>query len=210
MPTGWLTHRPYSTTSVPSLSPDLVLPDYGPWYIPPRNRLEGIDVSNLIVIGFKDKFKAEEVRLALAKLQVEQLIALDDAVVVTKDEQGKVKLNQSINLAAAGAASGGFWGLLIGLLFLNPVLGFVAGSAGGAVSGALSDLGIDDNFMRELGQTFEPGSSALFLLVRQATPDKVLERLQPHLADAKILQTSLSKDDEASLQAAFDKAKAGA
>ncbi len=166
-------------------------------------------MSNLVVVGFKDKFRAEEVRLALAKLQVEQLITLEDAVVVTKDEQGKVKLNQSVNLTAAGAASGSFWGLLIGLLFLNPLLGFVAGTAGGAASGALADIGIDDNFMRELGQTFEPGSSALFLLIQKATPDKVLERLQPHLADAKILQTSLSKDDEASLREAFEKAKAG-
>lgn len=167
-------------------------------------------MSTLIVVGFKDRFKAEEVRIALAKMQVEQLITLEDAVVVTKDEQGKVKLNQSVNLTAAGAASGSFWGLLIGLLFLNPLLGVVAGTAGGALSGALGDIGIDDTFMRDLGETFEPGSSALFLLIQKVTPDKVLERLQPYLTDAKILQTSLSKDDEASLQAAFDKAKAEA
>jgi uncharacterized membrane protein len=166
-------------------------------------------VSNLVVVGFKDQHKAEEVRLALARMQVEQLITLDDAVVVTKNEKGKVKLNQAVDLTASGAASGSFWGLLVGLLFLNPLLGVVVGTASGALSGALADIGINDDFMRELGKNFEPGSSALFLLVRQATPDKVLERLQPYLAEAKILQTSLSKDDEASLQAAFEKAQAG-
>lgn len=166
-------------------------------------------MSSLVVVGFKDQHKAEEVRLALAKIQVEQLITLDDAVVVTKNEKGKVKLNQAVDLTASGAASGSFWGLLVGLLFLNPLLGVVVGTASGALSGALADIGINDDFMRELAKNFEPGSSALFLLVRQATPDKVLERLQPYLADARILQTSLSKDDEASLQAAFDKAQAG-
>ncbi|NJK63876.1 MAG: DUF1269 domain-containing protein [Synechococcaceae cyanobacterium SM2_3_1] len=166
-------------------------------------------MSNLVVVGFKDQHKAEEVRLALAKMQVEQLITLDDAVVVTKNEKGKVKLNQAVDLTASGAASGSFWGLLVGLLFLNPLLGVVVGTASGALSGALADIGINDDFMRELAKNFEPGSSALFLLVRQATPDKVLERLQPYLTDARILQTSLSKDDEASLQAAFDKAQAG-
>ncbi len=166
-------------------------------------------MSSLVVVGFKDQHKAEEVRLALARMQVEQLITLDDAVVVTKNEKGKVQLNQAVDLTASGAASGSFWGLLVGLLFLNPLLGVVVGTASGALSGALADIGINDDFMRELGKNFEPGSSALFLLVRQATPDKVLERLQPYLAEARILQTSLSKDDEASLQAAFDKAKAG-
>lgn len=166
-------------------------------------------MSTLVVIGFKDEFRAEEVRLALAKMQIEQLITLEDAVVVTKNDKGKVKLNQSVNLTAAGAASGSFWGLLVGLLFLNPLLGVVVGTASGGLSGALQDLGINDDFMRELGQTFEPGTSALFLLVRQVTTDKVLERLKPHLADATILQTSMTKDDEASFREAFEKAKAG-
>lgn len=69
------------------------------------------------------------------------------------------------------------WGALIGLIFFNPLLGWVAGATAGAVSGAVTDIGIDDNFIKELGNTIEPGTSALFVLVRKATPDKVLAEL---------------------------------
>ena len=155
-------------------------------------------MADLVVIGYDDEWKAEEVRLALLKLQKEHLIEMEDAAVVVKKADGKVKLKQAIDLTAAGAASGGFWGLLIGLLFLNPLLGAAAGAAGGALSGALSDIGVDDEFMKELGQTFEPGTSALFVLVRKVTPDKVLDEIAPY--GGKVLRTSLSKDQESQLQ----------
>ena len=103
-------------------------------------------MSTLIVVGYNDLFKAEEIRLKLLRMQREHLIDLEDAVVVTKDTKGKVKLHQAVNLTAAGAVSGGFWGSLIGLIFLNPLLGLAVGATAGAVSGALSDVGIDDSF----------------------------------------------------------------
>ncbi|RLA95311.1 MAG: hypothetical protein DRG83_18760, partial [Deltaproteobacteria bacterium] len=118
--------------------------------------------------------------------------------VVTKDAQGKVKLHQAINLTAAGAVSGGFWGALIGILFMNPLLGAAVGAGAGAVSGKLSDIGISDKFMKELADTFKPGSSALFVLVRKSTPDKVVERLKGF--GGKVLKTSLTKDKEEELQ----------
>ncbi len=158
-------------------------------------------MSTLTVIGYDDVFKAEEVRLKLRKLQAEYLIDLEDAVVVTKDQAGKVKLHQAINLTTAGAFSGGFWGTLIGMIFLNPLLGLAIGASTGAVSGALTDLGINDQFMKDLAATFKPGSSALFVLVRKATPDKVLEELKG--SGGTILKTSLSHEDEAKLQAAL-------
>ena len=138
-------------------------------------------------------------------LQKDFPIVLADAVVSTKDAQGKIKLHQAVNLTAAGAVSGGFWGSLIGLIFLNPLLGLAVGATAGAVSGALTDVGIDDKFMEELAATMQPGSSVLFVLVRRATPDKVLEELQG--TGGKILRTSLSHDDEAKLQTALDAAK---
>jgi uncharacterized membrane protein len=156
-------------------------------------------MSDLIAIAYDDEFKAEEVRLTLAKLQKSHLIELEDAAVVVKDAEGKIKLKQAVNLTAAGAASGSFWGLLIGTLFLNPLLGVAVGAASGALGGALSDIGVDDNFMRELGETMKPGTSALFVLARKYTPDKVLEEISPY--GGKILQTSLTKDEEAELQA---------
>jgi uncharacterized membrane protein len=162
-------------------------------------------MSTLVVIGYDDPFKAQEVRLVLAKMQKDYLIDLEDAVVAVKDEKGKVKLHQAVNLTAAGAVSGGFWGTLIGLIFLNPLIGLAVGATAGAVSGALSDVGIDDHFMKDLATTLSPNSSVLFILVRKATPDKVLEELKG--TGGKVLKTSLSHGDENKLQAALSAAK---
>jgi uncharacterized membrane protein len=158
-------------------------------------------MSTLAVIGYNDIFKAEEVRLDLIKMQRDYLIDLEDAVVAVKDDSGKVKLHQAVNLTAAGAVRGGFWGTLIGMIFLNPLLGLAVGAGAGAVSGALSDIGINDQFMKDLAATMKPGSSALFVLVRKATPDRVLEELKG--TGGTVLKTSLSHEDEAKLQAAL-------
>ncbi|MDY0042737.1 MAG: DUF1269 domain-containing protein [Desulforhabdus sp.] len=163
-------------------------------------------MSTLVVIGYDNQYKAEEVRLMLKKMQKDYLIDLEDAVVAVKEENGKVKLHQTYNLTAAGALSGGFWGTLIGLIFLSPLLGMAVGATAGAVSGALADVGIDDNFMKELAESMNPGSSVLFVLVRKATPDKVLEELKG--TGGKVLKTSLSHDNEAKLQSALNAAKA--
>lgn len=162
-------------------------------------------MSELIVIGYDNPFQAEEVRLKLLKMQRDYLIDLEDAVVAVKREDGKVKLNQVFNLTQAGAVGGTFWGALIGMLFLNPLFGAAVGAGAGAISGALTDVGINDDFMKNLADTFKPGTSALFILVRKATPDKVLLELQG--AGGKIIQTSLSHENEAKLQAALDAAK---
>ena len=97
--------------------------------------------------------------------------------------------------------SGGFWGALIGLIFLNPLLGMAVGATAGAVSGGLADVGIDDKFMKELAAGMPSGSSALFVLVRKVTPDRVLEELKG--TGGKVLKTSLTHEDEAKLQAAL-------
>jgi uncharacterized membrane protein len=161
-------------------------------------------MSTLIVVGYDERFKAEEVRIKLQKLQREYLLDLEDAVVAFKDEKGRIKLDQAVKMTAKGAASGGFWGALVGLIFLNPLLGFAMGAAAGAISGALTDVGINDNFMKELAATMAPGSSTLFVLVRKSTPDKVLEELEG--TGGRVLKTSLSNEDEAKLQAALSAA----
>ncbi len=160
-------------------------------------------MSDLIVIGFKDEFKADEVLLDLAKLQREYLIDLEDAAIVVRNQEGKVKIKQTQELVSSGALGGGFWGLLFGFLFFHPLLGWAVGAAIGALSGSLTDLGIDDDFIREIGSTIEPGTSAIFILVRKSTPDKVLEDLSKF--EGKVLRTSLSKEDEAKLQEALAK-----
>jgi len=140
-------------------------------------------------------------------IQREQLIALEDAVVVELDSEGQVHLRQAINMTAAGALGGGFWGTLVGLLFLNPLLGAAVGAGVGAASGSLSDIGINDGFMRELGETLPRGNASLCLLVREATPDRVIERLRAHAPHAKLLRTNLSHTDEDQLRALLERAR---
>jgi uncharacterized membrane protein len=162
-------------------------------------------MSHLVVIAYDNMHTAEEVRLKLIKLQREYLIDLEDAVVVIKKPDGKIKLNQPVNLPAVGAAQGTFFGLLIGLLFLNPLFGAAFGAASGAVLGALSDVGINDDFMKQLSQSLKPGTSALFVLVRSATPDKVLEELKG--TGGTLIKTSLTHDNEVKLQNALNAAQ---
>ncbi len=159
-------------------------------------------MSDLIVIGFDDEHRAEEVRLELLKMQKSYLVDLEDAVVAVKNEDGKVKLRQLHHLTATGAVGGTFWGLLIGLLFMSPLLGAVVGAAAGAVAGSLSDVGIEDDFMKELSEMLQPGHSALFILTRKAPVDKVLDELSRY--KGKVIQTSLSKEDEQALRRALE------
>ena len=161
-------------------------------------------MSNLVVIGFNNETDAFEMRAALAKLQTQYLIEMEDAVVVPRDQKGEVKLNQAVNLSAAGAASGGFWGMLIGMLVLTPLAGLAIGAGTGALSGKFADIGINDQFMKDLGATLLAGTRALFVLVRKSTPDKVLEQLKPFAGKGRVLQTSLTKDKEEELRALLE------
>ena len=154
-------------------------------------------MSTLVVVGYDDPYKAEEVRLKLRQLESEYLLDIEDAVVAVQDEQGRVKLHLTQALTADGALSCGFCGSLTGLIFRNAALA--------AASGALTDIGINDHFMKELTATLIPGSSTLFVLIRHATPDKVLEDLKG--TGGRILKTSLSHEDESKLQTALSSEK---
>jgi uncharacterized membrane protein len=160
-------------------------------------------MSNLIVVAYPDEYRAAEVLATLRRLNKAYLIDLDDACYVTKDAQGKIKLHQNTSLAGAGAAWGGMWGMLIGLLFFVPFLGLAIGAGLGAISGRLGDYGIDDTFAKQLTATLKPNSSAIFMLVRRSTPDKVVPELSQY--GGTILQTSLPAETEAKLQDALNK-----
>src|SRR5262245_64696489 len=161
-------------------------------------------MSTLVAVLFEDDTTAFEMRTALMKMQKQYLIDMEDAVVVIKGMNGAIKLDQIVNLTAVGAMGGGFWGMLIGLLFLNPLLGAAIGATAGAVSARFKDIGINDQMMRDLAQSFKPGSSALFVLLRKMTADKVLEGLKPFAGKGKVLQTSRNKADGARLRASLE------
>jgi uncharacterized membrane protein len=163
-------------------------------------------MSDLIAVLFDDEHTAFEMRSELAKLQKEYLIEMEDVVVVTKDAEGKIKLHQAVNLTAMGALSGGFWGMLIGMIFFNPLLGLAVGAGAGAISGKLSDIGVDDKMMKDMAESFKPGNSALFVLVRKMTADKVLDDLKEFAGKGKILRTSLTKDKEDELRKVLEQA----
>ena len=158
-------------------------------------------MATLAVLTFKDETSAEQMRDKLVGLQKQRLISLSDAAIVVRKQDGKVKVNQAVSLVGAGALGGAFWGMLIGLLFFAPWLGLAIGAVSGALGGALADVGVDDKFIKEVGNQIEPGDSALFLLVESWTEDKVLDEIKGF--DAEVFQTSLSKEDEEKLKAAF-------
>ena len=158
-------------------------------------------MSDLVEIVFPTEAKAEEVRQKLLAMQKEYLIELGDAVIAVKDAKGRVKLNQLINTTAAGAVSGTFWGTLIGLIFLMPLAGAAIGAASGAIGGALTDVGLNDKWMKDAAAAIKPGEAALFLLVRKVTGDKVLEGLKGE--GGRVMRTSLDHTKEAALQAAL-------
>ncbi len=155
-------------------------------------------MSDLIVLAYDGEDKANEIRTKLLQMKKDYLIEIEDAVVALKKPDGKVKLQQMYNLTATGALGGGFWGMLVGLIFMNPLLGFAVGAGAGAASGALTDLGINDKFMKELAESFTPGTSLLFVLYGKVTPDKVLEELKG--TGGKVIKTSLTHQDEQRLQ----------
>ncbi|WP_095089034.1 DUF1269 domain-containing protein [Mesorhizobium sophorae] len=165
-------------------------------------------MSDLVVIVYPSEAKAEEVRQRLFALQKEYLINIGDAVIATKTEAGNVKLNQIMNTTVTGAVSGSFWGLLIGVIFLNPVIGVAIGAASGALGGALTDVGINDAFMKDLSATLQPGNAALFVLVHGMTADKVLSAIKGF--GGVVLKTSLDETKEQILREALSQASKAA
>src|SRR5215212_10763162 len=169
-------------------------------------------MSELVVVGFDNPNDADRVLTELTRLQKEYLIDLEDAVVAIRSSDGAVRIKQSVNLVSLGAASGGLqgamWGSLIGLLFLNPLAGFAVGGLVGAGSGALSgnmiDYGINDDFIKSIGDTLKPDTSALFLLIRKSQPEKVLAELSGF--KGHVIRSSLSPEQEAKLQASLARA----
>ena len=161
-------------------------------------------MSTLVAIAYPDLATAERVRAELVEATKEHLVRLEDAVVVEHGPDGKIKLHQAMGTTGAGAAGGALWGGLIGLIFLAPLLGMAVGAASGALAGKMTDAGVDDTFMKDLGTRLQPGGAALIALGSTDARDKLLDRVKGY--GGEIIQTSLSTDAEANLRTALGEA----
>lgn len=161
-------------------------------------------MSNLIVLTYPDQQSGEKVFAELDELRKQQLLDLEDAALAYKDEKGKVKIKQTLEKQYTGAAAvwGGFWGLLIGLLFLSPIFMGVIGALLGGILGRTADIGIDNKFIKEVGDSLYPGGTAVFLLATKVTDDKVIEDLARF--GGQVYKTNLSSEDEALLKHALE------
>ena len=158
-------------------------------------------MATMTVLKFDDPEGPTRVLGTLERLQKEGLITVLDAATVHRTPEGKVKVKQAHSLVGAGALGGAFWGMLIGLLFFMPWMGLALGTVSGALAGTFSDVGIDDEFIKEVGAKITPGDSALFLMTTNAVIDKVSEALSGERFD--IQHTNLSKEDEQAMREAF-------
>jgi uncharacterized membrane protein len=160
-------------------------------------------VATLSVLKFNDPYGADRVLVALQGMQERELITLEDAAVVSWPEGNKKpKTRQMHGTAGAGATWGAFWGFLFGLIFFVPFLGAAIGAGMGGMTGALADVGIDDDFIKQVRDKVTEGTSALFALTSGATaPDKVVDELRAY--DFEIISTNLPEEQERKLRDAF-------
>ncbi|HWD80867.1 MAG TPA: DUF1269 domain-containing protein [Kribbella sp.] len=154
-------------------------------------------MTHLVVLGLDSREDAERVIQLTEELAKQELLQREDAAIAYKDSKGKVRIQQTMNLTAHGATSGALWGTLIGLIFLNPLAGFAVGAASGAIAGKLTDVGISDQLIKDVGKQLQEDHAAVFLLARSATVDRVVDALKPY--GPTVIQTNLTKDREEEL-----------
>ncbi len=159
-------------------------------------------MSDLVVLAFNTEDGATRMIGEVQSLQKQNLLKLEDAATVVRRQDGKAKVKQANNLVGAGAFGGAFWGMLIGLLFFMPWLGMAVGAITGALAGRSTDIGIDDDFIKSVSGTIKPGNSALFLMISEITPDRVMDELRGY-PGVTVLRTSLSHEAEGKLRDAF-------
>jgi uncharacterized membrane protein len=156
----------------------------------------------LVVLKFPTAEGAQMMLGRLESLQKQQLITVNDGAIVTWPAgASKPKTEQLRSMTGIGALGGAFWGLLFGLLFFIPLFGLAVGAAMGALAGHFAHYGIDEDFINSVRSKITPGTSALFLLASGAVLDKVVDAVKD--IQFEIIQTNLSKEQEAQLKAAF-------
>ena len=160
-------------------------------------------MATLVAIGYPDQGTAEQARQTVGQLESELIIQADQVAAISRDLEGKYHVHTSHGGASAGAGAwwGGFWGLLFGMLFFIPFAGLAVGAGMGALFGHFGEKGIDKAFQEQVREYLKPGTSALFLVVEQVTPDKAIAALQQY--GGTVIKTSLSEEDTKKLQDAL-------
>jgi uncharacterized membrane protein len=160
-------------------------------------------MATLVAIGYPDQGTAEQARATVYQLESELIIQADQVASISRDLEGKYHVHTSHGGAGAGpgAVWGGFWGLLFGLLFFIPFAGWALGAGMGALFGHLGKHAIDKEFQEQVRNHVQPGTSALFMVIEQATPDKAIASLQQY--GGTVIKTSLSDEDTKKLQEAL-------
>ena len=158
-------------------------------------------MATLIAIGYADESTAAAAADEAERLASDLIIQPDAIAVIRRDTAGKFHVTTNHNAVGGGATWGMFWGFLFGLLFFVPFLGMAVGAGLGAVLGKVAKSGIDKKFQEQVREMVQPGTSALFLVVERATPDKAIEAMSRF--GGTVLKSSLSKEAEADLQAAL-------
>lgn len=158
-------------------------------------------MSSLVVISFDTPDEAQNVLDVLRGQKKYGNISFDDTAVVSKDADGKVHIKNNVSHGTMTATGvGALLGLLLGTLFF-PVGGLLLGAGGGALVGRLMHLGVDGDFVKEVSQSLQPGTSALFVMVHDADPAAVRGALEGH--HGTIIQTTLSEEAEEALSRAL-------
>jgi len=167
-------------------------------------------MATLVAIGYPGETTAEDARKTVQGLESDLIIQADQVAAISRDAEGKYHITTTHGGASTGGGAvwGGFWGFLFGLIFLVPFAGLAIGAGFGALFGHLGEKAIDKEFQEQVRDQVQPGTSALFMIIEQATPDKAIEALKGY--GGTVIKTSLSDEDTKKLQEALTPETAGA
>lgn len=158
-------------------------------------------MATLTVWRFDNANDADRASALMQSLAKQELVQVHDAATVSwPAEAKKPKTRQLNNLALAGTTNGMVWGMLFGLIFFVPFLGAAVGAASGALAGSLTDIGIDDDFIRSVRDQVTPGTSALFLMTSEAVLEKVRASIEAEDLHPTLIQSNLSDEQESQLR----------
>jgi len=133
------------------------------------------DGHSVIAVSFEDDRNAYKALTILEELDSQRRVAVREAVVVARGEDGKIATKDQVaSSSLPGTASGGLIGLLIGILG-GPV-GVLVGGTYGLFVGSLFDLydaGETESALGEISSSVKIGHTALVAVVDEQSAEVV-------------------------------------